>query len=106
MEPARPPPAIRISVWLIQRCYHAGVEYALKQFDHCWAIVTERRCTETITYEIVFWAGLDVGHQAHETFILVILMMAVQQCWPWIVGDEVDLDRAEPRHIDRVFHHA
>src|SRR5437660_10764156 len=33
-------------------------------------------------------------------------MMAVEQRGSWIVGDEIDLDRAEPRHVDRVLHHA
>ena len=33
-------------------------------------------------------------------------MMAVEQRQSWIIGDEIDLDGAESRHIDRVFHHA
>ena len=33
-------------------------------------------------------------------------MMAVEQRKSRIIGDEIDLDGAESRHIDRVFHHA
>ena len=51
-------------------------------------------------------ARLDVGHQTHETFVLVILVMAVQQRRPWIVGDEIDLYRTKASHIDRVLHYA
>src|ERR1700730_13046713 len=32
-------------------------------------------------------------------------MMTVEQRRSGIVGDEINLDRAEPRHVDRVFHH-
>jgi hypothetical protein len=31
-------------------------------------------------------------------------MMAVQQCRPRIIGDEIDLNGAEARHVDRIFH--
>ena len=34
----------------------------------------------------------------------MILVMAVQERGPWIIGDEVHLHRAEPRHVDRVLH--
>jgi hypothetical protein len=33
-------------------------------------------------------------------------MVTVEQRRPGIVGDEIDLDRAEPRHVDGIFHHA
>jgi hypothetical protein len=36
----------------------------------------------------------------------VILMMTVKQCRARIGGDEIDLDGAESRHIDGIFHHA
>src|SRR5689334_15549598 len=34
----------------------------------------------------------------------MVLMMAMQQRIPGIVGNEIDLDAAEPGHVDRVFH--
>jgi hypothetical protein len=37
----------------------------------------------------------QVCHQAHEAFVLVILMMAVEQRKSRIVGDEIDLDGAK-----------
>jgi hypothetical protein len=36
----------------------------------------------------------------------MILMMTMEQRKPSIVGDEIDLDSAESRHVDRVFHAA
>ena len=36
----------------------------------------------------------------------MILVMAVQQRGPWIIGDEVNPYRAEPRHVDCVLHQA
>src|SRR3954465_9511087 len=44
----------------------------------------------------------QIGHQAHKALVLVILMMAMEQCGPRMVGDEVNLDGAESRHIDRI----
>jgi hypothetical protein len=46
-----------------------------------------------------------IRHEAHEPLVLVILVVAVEQRRSRIVGDEVDLDRAEPRHVDSIFHH-
>jgi hypothetical protein len=51
-------------------------------------------------------AQSQVCHQTHEAFVLVILMVAVNQCGTGIVGHEVNFDGAETEHIDRVFHHA
>jgi hypothetical protein len=48
----------------------------------------------------------EVCHQAHESLVLMILVMAVEQRRSRIVGDEVDLDRAIPRHVDSIFHYA
>jgi hypothetical protein len=45
-------------------------------------------------------------YQAHETVVLVIQVMTVEQSRAGIVGDEIDLDSAESRHIDGICHHA
>ncbi len=36
----------------------------------------------------------------------MILMMAVQQRWTGIIGNEIDLDAAIAGHVDRVLHYA
>src|SRR4029450_9175894 len=36
--------------------------------------------------------GSKIGHQAHEAFVLVVLMMTMEQRRPSIVGDEIDLE--------------
>jgi hypothetical protein len=51
-------------------------------------------------------AKLEIGHQAHEALVLMVLVMAVQQAGPRIVGDEIDLKAAHPRQVDRILHHA
>ena len=51
-------------------------------------------------------ARLKISHHPHESFILMILVVAVKQRQSRIVGDKIDLDRAESRHVDGVFHHA
>ena len=48
----------------------------------------------------------QIRHHTHEPLILMILVVAVKQRQSRIVGHEIDLDRAESRHIDRIFHHA
>ena len=57
---------------------------------------------------VVLWiAGASqIGHQTHEAFVLVILVVAMEQRRPGIIGDEIDLDRTEARHVDRILHHA
>src|SRR5262245_11453691 len=54
----------------------------------------------------LFPRSLQVRHQAHEAFILMVLMMAMQQRWPGIIGDKVDFHATESCHVDRVFHDA
>ena len=36
----------------------------------------------------------------------MILVMAVQQRWTGIIGNEIDPDAAIAGHVDRVLHHA
>jgi hypothetical protein len=47
----------------------------------------------------------QIGDQPQEAFILMILVMAVYQRGARIVGDEINLDAAHPRHVDRILHH-
>src|SRR6266511_2506375 len=49
---------------------------------------------------------LEICHQAHEPLVLVILMVAVEQRRPRVIRNEIDLDRAEARHVDGIFQHA
>ena len=42
---------------------------------------------------------LRIRHRAHEAFVLMILMMTVELRRSRIVGDEIDLDRTEPRQL-------
>ena len=35
----------------------------------------------------------------------MILMVAMKQCRTWIVGHKIDLDSAEPRHVNGILHH-
>jgi hypothetical protein len=42
--------------------------------------------------------------QAHETFILMILMMAMEQRQAGVIGNEVDLCGREPNHVQSVLH--
>jgi len=46
----------------------------------------------------------DVVKQAHKTFVLVVLMMAMEQRRTRVVGDEVDLSRRVSNHVQRVLH--
>jgi hypothetical protein len=48
----------------------------------------------------------QIGHQSHKAFVLMILMMTVEQRGALIVRGEINLDGAESRRIDRIFHHA
>ena len=45
-----------------------------------------------------------VMDQAHEAFILMILMMAMKQRQAWVIGNEVDLCGREPNHVQRILH--
>jgi hypothetical protein len=36
----------------------------------------------------------------------MILMVAMKQCRTRIIGHEINLDGAEPCHVDGIFHHA
>jgi hypothetical protein len=47
-----------------------------------------------------------VGDEAGEAFVHVILMVAVEEGIPRIIGDKIDLCRRESRHAERVFHQA
>jgi hypothetical protein len=55
-------------------------------------------CRRTAAILSVTWTISDrrrhsqIRHQAHEPFVLVILMMTMEQSRAWIVGDEIDLD--------------
>jgi hypothetical protein len=46
----------------------------------------------------------DVFDQAHETFILVVLMVAMEERRTKVISNEVDLCRRESDHVQRVLH--
>src|SRR5262245_44925089 len=47
---------------------------------------------------------LEISHHLHESFVLVVLMMTMKQRRARVVGDDINLDAAEPRHVDRSLH--
>ena len=49
-------------------------------------------------------ACLEIFDQPHETFILMVLMVAMKQRWTRVVGDEIDFRSRESNHVERVFH--
>src|SRR5262245_15369396 len=51
-------------------------------------------------------AWLEKSHQAHESFVLMVLVMAMKQRRARVVGDEIELHGAEARHVDGVLHDA
>jgi hypothetical protein len=46
----------------------------------------------------------DVFDQAHETFILVVLMVAMEERRTKVISNEVDLCRRESDDVQRVLH--
>ena len=47
---------------------------------------------------------LEIFDQAHETFILMVLMVAMEQRRARVISHEVDFRRRESDHVQRVFH--
>jgi hypothetical protein len=45
----------------------------------------------------------EIGHQAHEAFVLMVLVMAVEQAGTRIVGDEINLKAAWTNFIENRF---
>jgi hypothetical protein len=50
--------------------------------------------------------SVDVAQQGHEAEIHVQLLMAVEQCEAWIVGDEIYFDHAAMRDYYYVFEYS
>jgi len=83
---------------------HAAAELAVTFDDLDY--VTQNSTVRLITIAIGL-RGVPtslVRHQPHKAFVLVILMMAVEQGGPGIVGDEIKLDCAESCHVDCISH--
>jgi hypothetical protein len=63
------------------------------------AMQVSRRLARRVAY-----TDLNVRYQPHETFILMVLVMAVQKRGTGIVGYEINFYVAKARHVDGVFH--
>src|SRR5262249_16975332 len=83
-----------------------NLEPCLKRRPKYWVACAKRSKITNARTKRHGDVSLEVGYQLHKSFVLMVLVVAVQKRRPRVIGDEINFHAAKPRHIDGVLHHS
>ena len=81
-----------------------GRSTRIKTASNVWMARANGRRNAALSIYSGRLAFSGVMDQAHKAFILMILMMAMEQRQTGVIGNEVDICGREPNHVERVLH--